>query len=59
MVENPFYWFPETSKKSTDLILKFLKRPEVEFAPIAVNHGIYLAQKLHDIEMEKNFYNIL
>jgi hypothetical protein len=50
--------FPQTAKKSKELITTFLHTPDVDFAPIAVNHGIYLSKKIGNSEMENKFTDL-
>jgi len=43
---------------STKLVSEFLKDPHVDFAPVAINHAVYLSKKLGEVEIEKYFRDL-
>jgi hypothetical protein len=57
---DPLTIFPRTFRKAFEILENLSKDPATYDRPkIALNHGLFLAKKLKNIEMENSFLNML
>ena len=54
----PIDCFPRTTKASLDIVSDLLENPRPEYAGYAIHHGIYLAKKLRNVDLENHFVHM-
>ncbi|MGH9980767.1 MAG: hypothetical protein ACRD6U_04335 [Nitrososphaeraceae archaeon] len=55
---DPFQIFPNTTRYQLNIVSNFLKKPDPNYAAVAVHHGLSLAKKLRNNAME-HWFSIL